>query len=228
MQVWGKSWECVTCGRKSDILAVYFWRPPGIYRERFPQGMWSVRAKCFDRPACRARREKRRDRASVRASRITITTPPGNPKERAKPGNCCWCGGPMTRKNKAGEVVPDRRRSYHRAEHGERDCRAEVDASYTFDARIAIRRVARLAGDTELRCVDCDALCEHLTDEFNGEGCVMWEADHELALEDGGEHALENLRARCCPCHRSKTGRENAARAAARRPPSRQLAIETA
>jgi 5-methylcytosine-specific restriction endonuclease McrA len=51
------------------------------------------------------------------------------------------------------------------------------------------------------RCVDC------------GEVHAKWDADHALALEDGGEHSLANLVTRCRVDHRSKTAQENRARA---------------
>lgn len=74
----------------------------------------------------------------------------------------------------------------------------EWNRSRVWDANVAVDR----RGDT------CCATC-------GSEG--PWEADHEVALEDGGEHTLANLRRRCVPCHRAKTAAENSARAAARR-----------
>lgn len=40
------------------------------------------------------------------------------------------------------------------------------------------------------------------------------EADHIVALADGGAHALENLQTLCKPCHKSKTLRDAARRSA--------------
>jgi hypothetical protein len=44
-----------------------------------------------------------------------------------------------------------------------------------------------------------------------------WQADHVVALEDGGEHSLANAQTLCKGCHVQKTGAENAARARRRR-----------
>jgi 5-methylcytosine-specific restriction endonuclease McrA len=132
----------------------------------------------------------------------------------------------MYRVNKDGETVLDRTRSYHNADRTERDCRTEHSQSYTFDARWALLYAARLVGATELRCVDCDARCSDLTNLYAGDGCVSWEADHELPLEDGGEHVIENLRCRCVPCHSAKTAHENVTRRRGReRAASPQLAL---
>lgn len=50
-------------------------------------------------------------------------------------------------------------------------------------------------------CVDC------------GQVHAEWDADHALALEDGGEHSLSNVVTRCRVDHREKTAQENRARA---------------
>ena len=54
-------------------------------------------------------------------------------------------------------------------------------------------------------CVDC------------GEVHELWDADHALPLEDGGEHSLSNLVTRCRVDHRSKTAQENRRRARRKR-----------
>lgn len=215
--------ECLRCGRKRGILTIHTWVPPRPWnRERYPEGFYSVRARCIDGAACDARRSKRDSRARLRSSRITIVEAPGAEADRQKPGHCGWCGEPMSRVNKAGETVPDKTRAYHRAERGERDCRSEVDHSYCFKADTALRLRAKLTGE-DLRCAGCDLLCVAVVDgELRDQG-RWWEADHELALEDGGAHTIENLRCRCQPCHARKSARENAARRAA--PRSDQLTI---
>ena len=65
------------------------------------------------------------------------------------------------------------------------------------------------------RCAGCGALLE-----------AAFEVDHEVALFLGGEDAIENMHAKCVPCHREKTVREEIDRlrareaaARARRPP---------
>jgi hypothetical protein len=45
---------------------------------------------------------------------------------------------------------------------------------------------------------------------------TLWDADHLVALEEGGTSALENVQTLCWVCHKAKT-REHAARRAARR-----------
>jgi HNH endonuclease len=44
----------------------------------------------------------------------------------------------------------------------------------------------------------------------------LWDADHTVALDEGGSHQLENVQTLCWACHRAKTA-EHAARRAARR-----------
>jgi 5-methylcytosine-specific restriction endonuclease McrA len=111
-------------------------------------------------------------------------------------------------------------------EIGDRNCRHESAEGRVWNARDALRIVARRAGRTALACVDCGEVVEELRDgRWHAlqtavvEGQTVrtrvphWEADHEVALEDGGEHTIENLRCRCVPCHRAKTAREAGARA---------------
>lgn len=112
---------------------------------------------------------------------------------------------------------------------------ASWNHSRTYQPRTAVRFRAGKLGDV-LACVDCGLVVEerrnghwvelwreHATyDEKSWRWVVDpahpgWEADHEVPLEDGGEHSLENLRCRCVPCHRAKTARESAARAEIRR-----------
>lgn len=203
---------CYECGARRDILAVFVWQPAVVYVAPWGTQRWPARlsgsAHCFDREACRERTRKRSERASARAACIVLVEPKA---PDAKVGTCRWCGEPIykVRPRLDWQGERDRRRSYHHGpERGEPDCKREWDASRVWDARSAVEWLAEQAGEA-LRCVDCGAAC--------GERGVSWEADHEVALEDGGEHVLGNLRCRCCPCHRRKTSRENAARAALRR-----------
>jgi 5-methylcytosine-specific restriction protein A len=48
--------------------------------------------------------------------------------------------------------------------------------------------------------------------QVKGPGCDGHgvEADHILSVSEGGDNSLENLRAICVPCHRSRTGRQGA------------------
>lgn len=238
--------QCVVCdGKRWPLLTVRTWHPPRLdpYRPEVTHPAFtSVRAKCIDRKSCIARVAKRQDRASVRSSKIFLTSRPGNDADCAQQGHCEWCGQPMWWTNKAGETKLDLRRSYHRAERGERDCRHEVNGSYAYGARNALlaatRAKARQNGYAELRCEDCHCLCELLL--YAPDAPVpsrwfmrqteatfeYWEADHEIELEDGGAHSLANLRCRCGPCHRAKTTRSAAKRREPKQPAdAAQLAL---
>ena len=51
----------------------------------------------------------------------------------------------------------------------------------------------------------------------HGDRVSLWEADHVLALIEGGTHGLENLRTLCLPCHRRETAALAGRRARARK-----------
>ncbi len=52
---------------------------------------------------------------------------------------------------------------------------------------------------------------------FNrGDISILWEADHILALDEGGKDVLDNLQTLCIPCHKEKSG-EQSVRGARRR-----------
>lgn len=142
----------------------------------------------------------------------------------APPGTCRWCG-------EAIELTADahhasRQRRYHRgdrSEVGDTDCLDKYLAHSRHDPRSALLAANP---DTDLFCADCGVLCVR-ADRMNGEGCAPWDADHEVPLWKDGEHTLANLRMRCVPCHKDKTKREAAERAAIRRGdmPVDQLAL---
>lgn len=213
---------CSSCECRSNILPLWLWFPEQTTEwGQVHPARAHARARCFDSTACRARIVKREERGRLRSSRIYLSHRPGEPEQCEQPGHCGWCGEPMWRVNKAGETKPDRTRNYHRAERGERDCRKEADGSYCFSARTALKWEARNRGETELHCADCGALCwrakaDSPNDEYNGREFEEWQADHDIPIEDGGEHVIENLRPRCTPCHKAKTAREAADRAQAR------------
>lgn len=203
---------CYRCGCK-DVLTVWRVRPRSGHHEtyRFPGVTIFISSytSCASRAKCDARLAKRRERSRTRGSLLILQQPkaPGAPR-----ATCRWCGDPIVRP----DGQPDRRRNYHHGPaRGEPDCAHESDRSRTWDPRIALERMAEIAGEP-LRCADCGV-------ELDGDPAVWshvsWDADHEIPLEDGGEHSLENLRARCCPCHKAKTAREATARAAARATP---------
>lgn len=204
--------ECQRCGCKRDTATLSYVRPLEEW-ERTQSRFGSVRlivtsaTSCVNSAACSARREKRYDRSRTRAQVLVLEQPTAPDAAR---GTCRWCGEPIVR---ADNGQPDRRRNYHYAKHGERDCVTEFNRSRTWDAREAIRR---LAGDV-IVCVDCRVTCEGppIDGEFQA---VPWEADHQVPLEDGGEHSIHNLRPRCVLCHTAKTAREATERARRRRP----------
>lgn len=222
--------ECFDCGVSRGLLVVWVWRPPRVvvmmrgHEHTYP-ALLRARAWCLDQSACAARLAKRTARAQVRSSCIVLEEPsaPNAPR-----GSCRWCGEELTGENAS-------RRNYCRKDREGRDCVGAWNRSRAFTARDAVRwRDLREHG--EIRCAGCGVVCESKVPDSAGLHCAVgWEADHELALEDGGEHTLENLRARCDTCHRRKTGEENRVRAAARREaaavergydPQVQLAIE--
>jgi 5-methylcytosine-specific restriction endonuclease McrA len=126
----------------------------------------------------------------------------------APKGTCRWCGHKLK-----GSRASIRRYCYPDREG--RDCAQAFRDSMTWNPRQALLVIAQREGK-ELRCADCGFFVGvRLNDEGRYEERA-WEADHEIPLWDGGEHTVENLRARCCPCHAAKTARESARRAASR------------
>ena len=78
------------------------------------------------------------------------------------------------------------------------------------------------ANEYAVYCIDCGDLCETgfvyvpkkrigFTTR-NRTVYKKWEADHEIEIQDGGAHTLENLKPRCACCHDAKTRREAARR----------------
>jgi hypothetical protein len=192
------------CGARSNLLVViraHFqrpWRSPFVNDERELEGSYYYggRTRCFDGGKCQARRVKRQERQRTRSTMLVLAEPKAPDAPR---GTCRWCGEPIELTDDAprGSAA----RQTHRGdefEKGDQDCQHKWWRSRTNDARTALQ----YRGDP--CCVDCGSE-------------AMWEADHEIALEDGGDHTLENLKRRCLECHRKKTGRENTARARARR-----------
>ncbi len=200
---------CCHCGALRRILVLWHWLPPRVHS--FYAGLshpahLSARARCLDREACEARVAKRTERARVRATCIVLKEPAA---ADAPLGICRWCGAALTGLNGS-------RRNYCYADREGRDCVKAWNGSRTYDARVVVRHRARAVGGG-VRCVDCDAVCEPEDHAAPGASWVHWEADHEVALEDGGAHAMENLVCRCVPCHKAKTARECRLRATRRR-----------
>ncbi|MET0601847.1 MAG: HNH endonuclease signature motif containing protein [Baekduia sp.] len=234
--------RCSWCRRKRNILTLYFWRPQsesidvdwhlrhavlGFGPENL--GIWGrdpllitpyvrpavlfARTRCFDPAACREYVDAKRRKAALRRKLFTLEMPS---VPNAPMGTCRWCGETLTGENAS-------RRNYCYKDREGRDCRGEVNRSMTWSARDAVRHRDFLAIG-RLACVDCGEVCEEPDPERYAKGPLFihsehvvlkrWEADHELALEDGGAHELDNLRCRCVPCHRAKTARENSARRA--------------
>ena len=203
--------ECCRCGaRRWSLLIVYYWRPAAGLRGE-SEGYYSDRRWCVDRTACEARQAKKQQSRDRRNAKFVIALPkaPGAPL-----GMCRWCGETLSGENAE-------RRNYCYPTREGRECKWEWERSTTWDTRIALIRVARRDG-VPLRCVDCGREVStrgigRRVDEEVGAGELAWDADHEIPLEDGGEHTLENLRCRCKRCHKAKTAREASARAERRR-----------
>jgi 5-methylcytosine-specific restriction endonuclease McrA len=190
------------CGAVKGTLVTWVHWPERVEEFFGREHIWpevniATRA-CVDRAACDARQVKRAERGRQRAQCIVLAEPKAPDAPR---GTCRWCGEPIWRvpPREEWEGDRDRRFHYHRGENGDPDCLREWNRSRVWNGRDLIH----VRGDP--CCVDC------------GTEDPRWEADHEVALEDGGEHVQENIVRRCVPCHRAKTARENAARARRRR-----------
>lgn len=112
------------------------------------------------------------------------------------PGTCAWCGHPI-------ELVDPsdyrrRGRTRHRGDRHEfafevgartakRNCRRAFNLSYIYGAR----RLVKARRDP------CCAECGRVDGE--------WEADHIVALVDGGAHCPTNIQRLCIECHKAKT-----------------------
>lgn len=120
-------------------------------------------------------------------------------------GYCAWCG----RRIELVDPTDYRRRSRsrHRGDRHElafdvggrvkkRNCRRLHNLSVIYGARDLIK----FRGDP--CCADC------------GRVDGLWDADHRVALIDGGPHCPTNIERRCKDCHRTKTREEARARAA--------------
>lgn len=179
------------------MLTMYFCTPyPVTNMVQVDGGRWQYvptgetgwrrwgKAECVDHARCDARRAKKLERSRQRRKLIVLAEPK---VPDAPPGQCRWCGERLT-----GENAGQRRYCYPDREG--RDCVGDSNRSRVWSARDAVAH----RGDKVC------ALC--------GSDSWDWEADHIVALEDGGEHSLENLRRLCRACHRSKTARENAER----------------
>jgi 5-methylcytosine-specific restriction endonuclease McrA len=144
----------------------------------------------------------------------------GQPKAPDSPkGVCRWCGEPIILLDPS-DYRRARRRYHYGDEHevGDLDCLSRWKASVCWDARSAVKlREVEVHG--RLFCAGCGSVvgAEKSADGRLSE--VSWEADHRIPLEDGGPHHIDNLQARCVPCHRSKTAREATERANRRRSP---------
>lgn len=214
---WHKPGRCRACERK-DVLLVYSVRPIRVGGDR-----WSIiAARCVDHGSCFEVQQARRAKASRRTGLFILEQPKA---PDASPPFCRWCGEEIV----LVEPVDYRRRTrnYHRGDEfevGDFNCGAAYSRARTYEPRVAVfHREVEAHG--VLACVDCGVVCAEPNPDsrFPTMNLAMaievtrWEADHDVPLEDGGPHTLDNLRCRCCPCHRAKTAAENRARAAKRR-----------
>jgi hypothetical protein len=229
-----RSCSCMVCGR-SKVPLVYVvagrvWLPSGWPwvegarpRRRSPGNeaavsVWPIgrrtQARCLLSAECsrvwEARRERQRQRERLPEDAMLRELRPG------VGGECRWCGEPVYRRDPAGYVRVDRRSWWHRGRVVHPDAEPEPDCLGEYLAQAFTFREQVRRRDRGL-CAACGRDCER----------VGWDADHVVALEDGGEHLLANAQTLCKPCHAAKTGRENSARAARRRGdlPDRQIAL---
>ena len=215
--------RCYWCRRsKVQLLYKVRTRPSFRYERDGPQGGERVlSAECLDSEDCavyRARQDELRTRRS--GTIFTIVERPYQGKITYR-GQCGWCGEEILLRNKG-----DYRRSareYHRGDEyevGDRNCRSEWWLSRTSEARVAVAR-RDLLKHGRVFCAECGLVCVELVEgahsrlgrDARERPDSAWEADHRIALEDGGTHTLENLQCLCVPCHRTKTARENRERA---------------
>ena len=180
---------CDRCGVKRNVLAIAHVQFVEPHVSRPGPGWWVMRTRtaCIDQAACDARVDKAQDRRRQRGKLLVLAEPAA---PAAPKGTCRWCGEKLTGKNAKA-------RNYCYRDREGRDCDVQAANSRVWSAREAVQR----RGDEA--CVDCDSP-------------GPWEAEHDLALEDGGEHTMANLVRRCEPCHAAKTAREATARAARR------------
>jgi hypothetical protein len=108
--------ECYWCKRRQVALLVlvagrlydYGGR---LHRRDLPLG-FRTRATCLDGRACRAYRERKRERAALRSRVPEDFT--GPQLHEPEGGRCKWCGEAIYRKRKAdGAIVPARARMWH-------------------------------------------------------------------------------------------------------------------
>jgi 5-methylcytosine-specific restriction endonuclease McrA len=207
--------RCARCEAKRWPLfvVVFAVSPRGLWGERAPGGYrYRRRATCVDRVACDERIRRRQEGRAQRGAALVVARPPspGGP-----PGTCQWCGTLLDGAT-LGKPAPYGR-LYCRKDREGRACNVERANSVVWSARAALE----LTVPPELFvCADCETRCGH--EETRDEhGRVTrrvlhadWEADHDVPLWAGGAHDLSNLRVRCTDCHRDKTAREAADRAA--------------
>lgn len=139
--------------------------------------------------------------AELRRGRLVLYCGIAQNRDRWGKGICVWCGEPI--------ILADptdyrrRTRTRHRGDEHEqgdgRNCHKLFMQSYCWTARQLI----------EWRGDPCCAYCGEITE--------LWEAEHTIALEDGGGRDPTNIVRSCVPCHRRKTAFEASARAERRR-----------
>jgi 5-methylcytosine-specific restriction endonuclease McrA len=214
---------CYWCKRRNvQLLYRVHSRRKFTYGHDGPTGTERVMsAICVDDEDCAAYRARQYEVRSRRSGVLfVIVEPPFKGKHRGR-GWCRWCGERIHLVD--GDDYRREAREYHRGDEfecGERNCQSEWWLSRTSEARIAVVR-RDLLEHGNVFCRGCGLVCVELKegalsrygrDAREIPGCY-WEADHRHALEDGGEHALDNLQCLCVPCHRRQTARENRARA---------------
>lgn len=156
--------------------------------------------------------------ASVRSQLLIVLEPPYSGEW--VPGACRWCGEPIELRDPKTNYR-QRQRTIHYGDEfefeGSPRCRRSFNRSRVWSARDALLMLHyEFAEGQALGCARCGVVVQN-ADPMDGTDLVPWEADHIVALEDGGAHEVANFQALCVPCHREKTAAEATARAARRR-----------
>lgn len=155
--------------------------------------------------------------SNVRSSLIVLWEPPwSGPFEK---GRCTWCGEAIELRDPVMHYR-QRQRTIHYGDEieveGSPGCARSRNRSRVWSARDALLALHREFSPGEaLGCARCGVVVEN-ADETDGVELVPWEADHIVALVDGGAHEVENFQVLCWRCHRAKTAEEARARAGGR------------
>lgn len=213
-----RCWRCRSATTLRILSVRHVRRPARSYAvgraqewHRAAERFSTLSGACIDEVACKARSDAAYDRRRARSGNLRWAQSRfESPNLDLPKGTCRWCGEAIV----FVEGVPYRfkRRERHRGDEwevGERNCRREHDRTFAMTPRHLIMH----RGDP--CCVDCGTADVWVQPDDGGEGWWLpaeWEADHDVAIADGGAHSPVNICRRCVPCHRAKTIAEARAR----------------